>query len=218
MLKYRLLIFDHDDTAVKSTPEINYPSFLETLSVLRPGLRLSLEEFLRRCCDKGFHRYCTEELGFDEREMDFEYEMWKKYSGSRVPAFHEGVPEVLAAFKKAGGLVCVVSHSSAANIRRDYAAGCPSALPDLVFGWEEGEGRRKPEPWPVLEALRRFGLAREDAVIVDDMLPGLEMAQACSVDFACAGWSHPAPLERAMRESCELYLEGAGDLRELLFS
>lgn len=35
-LKVKCLVLDHDDTVVKSTPEINYPSFKNALAQLRP--------------------------------------------------------------------------------------------------------------------------------------------------------------------------------------
>ncbi|HOK48860.1 MAG TPA: hydrolase, partial [Sedimentibacter sp.] len=30
-MKYKCLVLDHDDTAVKSTPDIHYPSFVKAL-------------------------------------------------------------------------------------------------------------------------------------------------------------------------------------------
>lgn len=47
MLRYPCLVLDHDDTVVQSTPTVNYPSFLETLKVLRPEMKMTLEQFLR---------------------------------------------------------------------------------------------------------------------------------------------------------------------------
>ena len=45
MLKYKILALDHDDTVVKSTAEVHYPAFLETLKALRPEISMSLETF-----------------------------------------------------------------------------------------------------------------------------------------------------------------------------
>jgi hypothetical protein len=36
-LKYKCIILVHDDTAVMSTPEIHYPSFVEAIKKLRPN-------------------------------------------------------------------------------------------------------------------------------------------------------------------------------------
>ena len=45
----RTSILDHDDTAVKSTPNIHYPSFVEALKSLRPDIELSLNDFVNYC-------------------------------------------------------------------------------------------------------------------------------------------------------------------------
>ena len=66
MLRYPCLVLDHDDTVVQSTPTINYPSFVESLRVLRPGMEISLEAFLRYCYAPGFFELCTDILGFSD--------------------------------------------------------------------------------------------------------------------------------------------------------
>ena len=43
MLRYRCLVLDHDDTVVRSAETVNYPQFLQLLTALRPGRRLTLE-------------------------------------------------------------------------------------------------------------------------------------------------------------------------------
>ena len=44
-LRVRCLVLDHDDTVVKSTPEINFPAFLRSLKDLR-GTTMSYEQFV----------------------------------------------------------------------------------------------------------------------------------------------------------------------------
>ena len=70
MLRFPCLVLDHDDTVVQSTPTINYPSFVESLRVLRPGMTLSLEEFLRYSYEPGFYSLCTDILGMSEEEFN----------------------------------------------------------------------------------------------------------------------------------------------------
>ena len=75
-------------------------------------------------------------------------------------------------------------------------------LPQLIFGGSLPEDQRKPSPWPVQQALRQFGLQPHDALVVDDLLPGLQMAVSAGVDFAGAGWSHDLPqIDGVMRQS-----------------
>lgn len=54
-MRYKCLVLDHDDTAVKSTPELHYPSFRLIMEELRPDAReYDLAEFTRKCYDPGF--------------------------------------------------------------------------------------------------------------------------------------------------------------------
>ena len=43
-MKYKCLVLDHDDTVVESTASMHYPSFVETINILRPGLKISLKQ------------------------------------------------------------------------------------------------------------------------------------------------------------------------------
>ena len=52
-LRVRCLVLDHDDTVVKSTPEINFPAFLRSLKDLR-GTTMSYEQFVEYNFDPGF--------------------------------------------------------------------------------------------------------------------------------------------------------------------
>lgn len=65
--------------------------------------------------------------------------------------------------------------------------------PDLIFGWELEEQQRKPNPYPIMEIMRRFNLESDDILVVDDLKPGLDMARSCNTTFAGAGWSHVIP-------------------------
>ena len=69
MLKYKILALDHDDTVVKSTAEVHYPAFLETLKALRPEISMSLETFNEYCFSPGFFPLCREILKLTDKEM-----------------------------------------------------------------------------------------------------------------------------------------------------
>jgi phosphoglycolate phosphatase len=57
-LKYKCLILDHDDTSVKSTPDIHYPSFVQALKELRPNEKpITFEEFVDIASIQVFLRY-----------------------------------------------------------------------------------------------------------------------------------------------------------------
>jgi phosphoglycolate phosphatase/pyrophosphatase PpaX len=222
-LARRCLIVDHDDTSVSSTPSIHYPAHVESLRSLRPGREpIGLEGWLLKNYHPGFRRYLEDEVGLSPGEVAEATRIWREFSRSRHADFFPGMLETLVEFHSRGGAVVVVSHSDPSMVERDYRAaaaerGGEPFLPDLVFGWDEEESRRKPHPWPALEALRRLGLGPGDALVLDDLKPGADMAAAAGIDCAGAGWGHVVPEIRvAMRASCRWYFESVGDFAAFL--
>jgi len=210
MLRYHLLAIDHDDTAVDSTAVIHYPAHLEALRVLRPGLpRPSIEDWWTANFEPGIMEHLVHDLGMNEAELWREFEIWRSFTTSRVPPFFPGFRELLAAFRDRGGRVAVVSHSERENILRDYRQpGSVAFEPDLVFGWDHDPARRKPDPWPLQEALARLGAAAGETLVLDDLRPGVLMARAAGIAAAGAGWAHRVPRIRDwMRENCTVYFE-----------
>jgi len=216
-LRMKCLVLDHDDTVVMSTPEINYPSFKEALSVLRPGMELPYEQFIEWNFEPGFSKLCSDILGFSEEEMVYQENCWREASAKGTPRMYAGLPAVLRDYVEAGGIICVASHSLKRTIVRDYlAAGVPA--PEQVFDWECE--RKKPDPFALEEVMRIYGLKPDELLMVDDLKPGYDMAVAAHVPFAFAGWSDnsriPA-IHTFMRENSDYYLENVAQLEALLY-
>ncbi len=218
MMKYKCLVLDHDDTTVNSTPCIHYPAFVKILEEIRPGIMFSQEEFLSKNFDPGLGRFYIDELGFTKDEMHREWTIWRDFVSSVTPAFFPGMPELIDKFQKAGGTLCVVSHSFREFILRDYrTAGVHE--PDLIYGWDEDRSKCKPSPWPLEEIMRITGFNPEDLLMVDDLKPGLEMAHSCGVDFAACFWSYDISVIRNyMKNKAEYCLNSVNDLEKLLFA
>jgi len=220
MTRYRCLVLDHDDTAVMSTPTIHYPSFMNTLSHLRPGVKMTLEEYVRLSFDPGFEKLCYDLLQFTEEEMAWQLENWQRYVRSTVPDFHPGMAEIIRRQRAEGGLVCVVSHAYSHFVLRDYAQALLPE-PHLVLGWEVGSDRQKPHPWPLEEIMRRFHVTPRDILVVDDLKPGFDMAKAAGCDCAAALWAYESDqVRRVIRAGCRdgMHLESVEALAQLLFS
>lgn len=218
-MKYRCLVLDHDDTVVKSTPAIHYPSFVEALKLLRPDMEaLSLEEFVSYCFNPGFSELCKDILKFNMDEQKYQYKIWKSYTKTKVPDFYPGFPELIKEYKKLGGIICVVSHSESEQIVRDYMLNC-NLTPDLIFGWELEEQQRKPNPYPIIEIMRRFNLKSNDILVVDDLKPGLDMARSCNTTFAGAGWSHIIPeIKEYMKINSDYYFSTISSFKKFILS
>ncbi|WP_105615881.1 HAD family hydrolase [Vallitalea okinawensis] len=216
-LKYKCLILDHDDTAVKSTPEIHYPSFLASMKVLRPDAELTIEDFTNYCFNPGFMELCKDILKYSTEEQEYQYKIWREYTTSKIPDFYEGFIEILEEFRKLGGIITVVSHSEKDQIERHYS--CKSSItPDLILGWELEESKRKPSTYPVKVIMDTFDLKESEVLVVDDLKPGMDMANNSNVTFACAGWSHQVKdIEQFMKEKADVYFSSVEDFRKYLF-
>ncbi|MDO4481906.1 MAG: HAD family hydrolase [Bacillota bacterium] len=217
MLNYKCLVMDHDDTVVMSTPQVHYPSFRKTLSEIRPDVKMSLEEFMMYCFEPGFYELCFDILHFTQEERVNQYAGWMKYMETHIPDFYPGMAGLIQRQRDEGGIVCVVSHSNSLNIRRDYRkAGV--AEPEMVFGWELGEGKRKPSPYPVKMIMDEYKLDESEILVIDDLKPGLDMAEKCGVEFACAGWSHKIKaIEEYMRKNSTHYFASVEELERFCF-
>jgi phosphoglycolate phosphatase/pyrophosphatase PpaX len=210
-IPYKCLILDHDDTAVNSTALIHHPSHVESMRILRPQAPpIDLEGWYLKNFEPGIMPYLTEELGFNNEELDVEYRIWREFNTKRIPPFYPGFLDTLQAYRARGGIITVVSHSEKDVILNTYrtADSRHGVMPDLVFGWDYEESRRKPSPWPVESILRRFDLSPQQALIVDDLKPGVLMSRATGVGIAAAGWAHRIPEIRGyMLENCDMYFE-----------
>lgn len=213
-MKYKCLVFDHDDTVVNSTATIHHPCFVEYLEKFYPGETMTLDEYFRVNFHPGFVPMCRERYHMDNAALDHEAAYWQEYVKQHIPVAYPGVKEIMEQQKADGGLICVVSHSFDRYILRDYAAnGLPT--PDAVYGWERPIEQRKPYPFPLLDLMERFGLECSDLLMIDDLKPGYDMAKSVGVDFAAVGWSNDIPeIEHFMRENCSLYFKTVDELAE----
>ena len=220
-MRYRCLILDHDDTSVRSTAEIHYPSYVEAMRRLRPTLQpLDIHGFLEKNFDPGIIAFLTREVGLTSDELKLEYEIWRSFTSSKVPSFFPGMVELLEDYRGRGGLVAVVSHSEEDIIRWHYREATGGALaPDFIMGWHNEEYKRKPSAYPVERVLEELAVGAHEALVVDDLKPGVTMARAAGVAVAGAGWGHEVgSIVEQMRSLCDIYLESVDDLREYLLA
>ena len=68
-MKYKCLVFDHDDTAVNSTATIHYPSFVEYMKIYHPEVDYSLEDYVKYNFHPGVIEFFTDVIGLDQEEL-----------------------------------------------------------------------------------------------------------------------------------------------------
>lgn len=218
MLKYRCLVLDHDDTVVQSMKTLSYPFFLYVLGIFRPGKTMSFSDYVRDCHHYGFAELCRLRFGFSEEELAKEHEMWMSYVLSHTPAPYPGIERIIRRQKDEGGLICVVSHSSQKNILRDYDAHF-GIRPDAIYGWERPENERKPNLFPLLDIMTRYGLKPDEILVVDDMKLACKMAQPLGVKVVYAGWSGMGvpEIDEEMCALCDMCFDSIQKFEEFLF-
>ena len=218
MLKFPCLVLDHDDTVVQSEATVNYPFFCYILDILRPGAKITLQKYMQGCYHLGFVEMCQEKYGFTKEELDLEYAGWKQYIKEHTPDPFPGIKQLIQQQKAAGGLVCVVSHSTEETIRRDYQTHF-GIQPDDIFGWDYPEHQRKPNTYPLEKIMEKYNLSPDQLLVVDDMKPAWEMSRKVGVSIAFAGWGKQNCPEiiREMTAICDFSFDSTQELYQFLF-
>lgn len=218
MLKYRCLVLDHDDTVVQTMRTLSYPFWCLELEQFRPGTTMTLEDYILKCYQYGFADMCRVCCGFTDEELALEHKQWMEYIMNNIPAPFPGIGNIIRRQKEAGGLICVVSHSSFDNISRDYRVHF-GIQPDAIYGWERPPRERKPNPWPLENIMRRFDLTPQEILVVDDMKLACQMAHPLGVAVAYAGWDDMGvpELRREMQELCAFSFDSTDSLEKFLF-
>lgn len=217
-MKYPCLVLDHDETVVQSEATIGYPCFCLTLSRLRPGHTLTLEEYVQGCHEFGFVDMCRKRFNFTDSELQEEYQDWQEYVREHVPVPFPGIHRIIQRQKDTGGIICVVSHSSIRNITRDYKAHF-GILPDAIYGCDLPKERQKPNPYPLLDIMQRYHLRPDEILVVDDMKLAWQMAAPLNVPIAFAAWGKTEfpEISQEMQSLCNFTFETTDALYHYLF-
>ena len=218
MLKYPCLVLDHDDTVVQSMKTLSYPFWCMELEIFRPGVTQTLEDYILQCHRLGFAGLCKDCFHFTEEELKQEHGMWMDYIMTHTPDPYPGIEEIIRRQKTEGGIVCVVSHSHADNIRRDYRTHF-GMEPDAIYGWELPPEQRKPNSYPLQDIMARYDLKPEEILVVDDMKLACRMANPLGIKVAYAGWNGLGipEIEEEMKQLCDYSFSTVSELAQHLF-
>lgn len=218
MLKYPCLVLDHDDTVVQSETTINYPFFCYILDQFRPGETITLEEYTQGCFSPGFADMCRQRYQFTDEELKDEYSRWMEYVMTHTPDYFPGIDHLIRRYKEAGGIICVVSHSSERNITRDYRTHF-EIQPDDIYGWDLPEHQRKPSTYPLEQIMKKYDLQPDQLLVVDDLKPAWIMCRNAGVPIAFAAWGKKnAPyILSEMTDLCDYTFHTPAELEAFLF-
>lgn len=206
-MAYKCILIDHDDTVAPTTEKLHYPSFRASLEGLKPGLLVTLDEYIDFSFDPGFECFLKEILKLNEEEIKIMYANWERDTKGKIGIFYEEIKDFLLEYHNSGGIIAVVTHSDRKRIEKDYLSNL-GFVPEDIYSWDLGEKKRKPNPFPVFDIIEKYGLSNEEILVIDDLKPGFLMAKEGAVDFLWAAWAYNKPqFNEYMRENAKYCID-----------
>lgn len=207
-------LFDLDGTLIDSRRDIaacvNF-----TLAELGGYAPLSLESVEQMVGD-GVRQLLTRAAGpLDEPTMKRALEIFLPYYLEHCAdstRLYPGVLETLASF--AGRGLAIVTNKPMAHTEKTLKALGIGSYFSVVLGGDS-LATRKPDPAPVMEALRRLGLSPEQAVMVGDSPMDIQAARSAGVRVAAVTYGFRTGAE-LMSHSPDYLIGAFAELREVV--
>ena len=217
---YSAILFDLDGTLLDTLDDL-YAAVNFVLQ--KHGLPLRSRDEVRAFIGNGIVKLMERSVGAGARsrvDMTAVVEDFKAYYGTHCQEKtkpYDGVLALLSQLKADVRRVGVVSNKAHFAVEKLCSAYFGD-LVDVAIGENEASGvRKKPAPDTLLEALRRLGAEKENAVYVGDSEVDIQTAENAGVECISVSWG--------MKDSAFLTENGAetivecvGDLGELLMA
>ncbi len=212
-MRFGVVLFDLDGTLIDSGPIILASMKHASLTVLG---REPDEKLVRAAI--GGPGLIAQMRDLDAERVD---ELVEAYRAHNEP-LHEtlesfdGVLDLLPLLKAEGRRLGIVTAKRRKTVElafarfpllRDYT--------DVLVGAEDTE-RHKPEPEPLLEALRQLDATPEEAAYVGDSPFDIRAAKAAGMFAVAVGWGGIHPVERLAEEEPDALVNSTEELRAVL--
>jgi pyrophosphatase PpaX len=128
----------------------------------------------------------------------------------------EGIPELMLELTRRGHQLGIVTAKRVVTVELAFAR-LPFLrdLTDVLVGAEDTE-RHKPDPDPVLEALRRIGAHPEESVYIGDSPFDIRAGHAAGSYSIAVGWGGIHPDERLLAEEPDALVHRPEEILELV--
>ncbi len=202
-VRYPLILFDLDGTLIDSGPIIIASMRHASVTVLG---REPDEERVRAAI--GGQGLIAQMHDLDPDRVDELVAVYREHNEplhATLEAF-DGVLELLAALRTRGHKLGIVTAKRVATVELAFERlPLLRELTDVLVGAEDTE-RHKPDPDPVLEALRRVDASAEDAVYVGDSPFDIRAGSSAGVFTIAVGWGGIHPDERLLAEAPDAFV------------
>ena len=212
-MKYPVILFDLDGTLIDSGPIIMASMRHASVTVLG---REPDEELVRAAI--GGPGLTAQMRDLDPDRVD---ELVAVYRAHNEPLHatlesFDGVLEVLPELRRRGHRLGIVTAKRVATVQLAFDRfPLLRELTDVLVGAEDTE-RHKPDPDPVLEALRRIGASPEEAVYVGDSPFDIRAGKAAGAFAIAVGWGGIHPDERLLAEEPDALVQHPEEILALV--
>ena len=184
-MKTKALLFDFDGTLL-NTNDLIIQTFMYIFDEKFPG-QYSTEDCLRFIGPSLKQTF--DELTPGETDvMIGKYKEWNAINHDRLVTSYDAVVETLEELQKLGIKMAIVSTKSRESLARGLKVLCAEQLFDVIVGLDDVE-HVKPHPEPVLLALQKLDVEKEEAIMIGDNSHDIEGGQNAGVRTAGVAWS-----------------------------
>lgn len=181
----KALLFDFDGTLL-NTNDLIIQSFMHVLEDKFPG-QYKPEDCLRFMGPSLTETF--EELTPNEvEEMTLKYRKWNLEHHDELVKEFDGVMETLEELRALGIRLAIVSTKRRDMIERGLNLMGASHFFELIVGIEDVKNV-KPDPEPVLLAIEKLGVGKEEVIMIGDNSHDIESGKNAGVKTAGVAWS-----------------------------
>ena len=181
----KALLFDFDGTLL-DTNELIIQTFMHVLNKRFPGQYEPKDcvEFIGPSLTETFTYIAPNEV----EELIKEYREWNHIHHDELVKEYEGVVETLEKLKEMGLRLVIVSTKRRETIARGLDIMGVAHLFEFVIGIDDVT-HVKPNPEPILLAIEKLGVAKEDAIMIGDNSHDILGGKNAGVRTAGVAWA-----------------------------
>lgn len=184
-MKTTALLFDFDGTLL-NTNELIVQTFMQIFDEKFPGKYSTLDclQFIGPSLQQTF-----DELTPGETDaMIAKYKEWNAANHDALVTGYDAVLETLEELHAMGIKLAIVSTKSSEGLARGLNVLQATHLFEVIVGADDVE-HVKPHPEPVLLALEKLGVSKEQAIMIGDNSHDIEGGKNAGVRTAGVAWS-----------------------------
>lgn len=181
----KALLFDFDGTLL-DTNELILQTFMHVLEERFPGQYSPKDcmNFMGPSLKETFEQLTPNEV----EEMIAKYRQWNETHHDELVKEFDGVVPTLEQLKEQGIRLAIVSTKRNETIEKGLNLMGAKHLFEFWIGTDDVK-RVKPDPEPVLLALERLGVSKEDAMMIGDNYHDIQAGKNAGVKTAGVAWS-----------------------------